>query len=473
MATGDFQDLYNKTIYAAQRDTSVAYDVSRAKEAVNEAYLTLCDLGPQWSFLQHQGSFTLTTNQDAYTYTSIATGLSLTGGINDVIGVNFTTADQPQAHYCSWEDYFAIKQLNPSLAAGTPHLWSTYGDTSLQVWPKPSSNLATTLLVLKTPTELVSNGDVPLVPLAWRFKLLVPAAAAILLRQEGGDAASEGDRYEAIFQKHLEAASQTLVLKPPASQPTQAPLLLPSGLRGSRGTFLDLAHKVCYETNTRPWNQYDLYQAKGALNQVYRSLLDADQDWDFLEFEGQITLTAGQDTYSITSIATALNLSAVRQILALVHDSASAGGSGALEPMGWKELESLARSTQDGEQQGKPAAYAVWDGKVRFWPPPNDNYALGVYLIKGTADLSGDSDTPLVPEEWRYEVLVPLAAARVLQQSPDPNQAGKSALLEARGTSALTRFKEARGAAKFPALRLESPGFSRDLPGSFVDDWSL
>jgi hypothetical protein len=471
LATGDFQDLYTRTLYAAQRDPNVAADVARAKEAVNEAYLSLCDSGPQWSFLVKQGTLTLTINDDTYTYADVATALGVSG-ITDVLAISFGgPAGSYPGHYARWEDFWAIKQLNLSLSAGVPHLWTTYARSQLEIWPKPQSAYSATVIALQQAPELVNNGDTPLVPIGWRHRLLVPAAAAILLRQEsGGDAVSEANNNEALYAKAYEQfATGPMVFSPPVQHPTPAKLLLPAGLQGTKGTFLDLIQRVCYECDQPPWIAYNRERAKDALNQTYRSILDTPDDWDFLEREGQIQLQAGQGTYNISSIASALGVTGIRQILKIVNDSIS--NSSPLEPMSWPDLESLTKSTQDGETNDVPAAFAVWDGKIRFWPAPAEAYKLGVYYLVGVGNLSADSDVPLIPEQWVNEVLVPLAAARVLYQSTDGNAVNKAQMLDGRGQAALRLLRESRAAAKFPELRLQSPRFSADLPGSYAQDW--
>lgn len=471
MATGDFQDLYTRTIYAAQRDPNVAADVARAKEAVNEAYLSLCDSGPQWSFLTAQGTQTLTTNQTSYSFSTIATSLGVSG-ITDVLAWSFGgPAGSAPGHYARWEDFWAIKQLNPSLAAGVPHLWTTYGRSQVEIWPKPQSGYTATVLAMRKAAELVNNSDTTLIPQGWVTKLLVPAAAAILLRQEGGsDAVSEANNHENTYKAIYEQfASGPMVFSTPVAHPTPAQILLPSGLKGASGSFLELAQRVCYEANQPSWIAYNLTRAKEAINAVYRTILDTPDPWDFLEREGQIELTAGQGTYTVSSIATALGVPAIRQLLNVVNDTVS--NSSPLEPMGWPELESLTKSTQDGETDDVPAAFAMWDGKIRFWPAPNLNYKLGIYYIVGTGELTADSDVPLIPDEWVHEVIVPLAAARVLYQSGDAGQIQKGQLLEGRGQSQLKLMREARAAAKNPTLRLQAPRFSADLPGSYAQDW--
>lgn len=473
MAVGDFADLYGKAIQAAQRDSSVTYDVTRAKAAVNQAYLSFCDSGPQWSFLTVQGSLALTVSDNSYTYAEVATALSVPT-VTEVLSWNFNgAAGSHRAHFLPWDDFQAVKQLDPALANGTPSLWTSYADSTVELWPKPTTGITATVLALRGAAELSADGDVPLVPLAWRFRILVPWAAAILLREEGGEAVAEAQQYEALAFKAVEEATQLLQLRPPVPQPTLQPVLLPTALQGASNQFLGVVQQVCYEAGTRVWDQYDLARAKQAVNQVYRSILDSDDEWDFLEREGQITLTASQDTYAISGIASALSVDKIRQVRYLIHDSSQYSGNGILEGMSWQDLEALTRSTQDNESTGTPVAFAQWDGKIRVWPSPNVAYTLGIYYQLGTAELTTNTATFVVPDEWLAEVIVPLAASRVLQQAIEPEKIQKASVLEARGQMALKQFQEARGSAKWPALRLESPRFSSDLPGSYVEDWYL
>jgi len=78
MASGDFQDLYSKAIYGSRRDTSDSFDVARAKEAINEAYLYVSSSGDPWDWLEKEAQFNVTVGQDVYTYDAIETALSTT-----------------------------------------------------------------------------------------------------------------------------------------------------------------------------------------------------------------------------------------------------------------------------------------------------------------------------------------------------------------------------------------------------------
>lgn len=480
MATGDFQDLYTRAIYAAQRDPSVAFDVTRAKEAINEAYLRVCDSGPHWSFLTVSGGpLALTNGATSVSFASIATAMSLPS-VYQVYGVTTTgsagsvsTVSPPQ--HVSWEDYQQIRQQSTAAANGAPTIWTTHSSGQLLYFPPSSSSYSFQFQALRGAVELVNNADVPLIPLQWRAPLLIPCAAAILLRQEGGEALQEAAAHEAVYEKNLERALAALSSSEPAFNTPVDPFQISpmADLVAASGSLRDIAYEVCYQTGAKWWSFRDYSLAVSAINRVYLSLINSQDEWDFLEQEGQITLTSGQDLYSISSIASALGVNGIRELRSVIHDSILVQGQGPLEPLSWQELEALARSTQDNELSGIPAVYAVWDGKVRFWPKPDQAYSLGVFVLKGDTEKSLPADTFLIPTEWLQEVLVPLAAAKVLSLSNDTVKFQRGQVLESQGQAALKNFREARAAAKRPTLRLQSPTFSSDLPSSYVDDGYL
>lgn len=477
MATGDFQDLYTRAIYAAQRDPAVTFDVTRAKEAVNEAYFKICHSGMPWAFLLVSGGpLALTNAATSITYASIATALSVPS-VNKVYGITavgsagaVNTSTAPL--HVSWEDYQQIRQQSTAATNGLPTVWTTHSDSTVLYFPPSSTSYSFTFQALRGVAELSANADVPLIPLPWRAPLLVPCAAAILLRQEGGEALQEAAAHEAAYEKNLELAKAAL-LSPEAVAPVPVDpqqVLPMADLIGTYGTLRDVVYEVCRQVGSKWWSTTDYDVALNAVNRVYLAMLNTQDEWDFLEQEGQVTLTSGQDLYSLTSFATALSVPAVRELKSVIHDSSSVAGQGPLEPLSWQELESLSRSTQDGEASGIPAVYAVWDWKVRFWPKPDQAYTLGVFVLKGDVAKTAAADTLLLPNDWLYEVLVPLAASRVLSQSGDTVKFQRGQVLESQGQAALKLAREARAAAKWPTLRLQSPGFSTDLPGTYVDD---
>ncbi len=201
MASGDFQDLYTKAIYGSRRDTSDSFDVARAKDAINEALLAVSFTGDPWSWLEREGEFTLQTGSDTYTYGTIGTALGTT--VSEILSLVMDSGDGGyRLESMSWD---ALENVAYSTqddeSAGEPIFWSDW-DSKIRVFPKPDEAYTLGCFYRAYQSELSNDSDVPLLPLEWRTRLLVPYACARLLRQEGGaEAASEADRYWGEYQK--------------------------------------------------------------------------------------------------------------------------------------------------------------------------------------------------------------------------------------------------------------------------------
>ena len=177
MASGDFQDLYTKAIYGSRRDPSDTFDVARAKEAINEALLTVSYSGDPWNWLEKEGEFTLEAGSDVYSYDTI--GSALGTSVGELFAFVMDTGDGGyRLEAMTWE---ALEDAAYSTQDGEQQGEPIYRAAQ---------------------TELSANSDVPLMPLQWRTRLLVPYACMRLLRQEGGaEAASEADRYFGEYQR--------------------------------------------------------------------------------------------------------------------------------------------------------------------------------------------------------------------------------------------------------------------------------
>jgi len=470
LPAGDFQDLYTQALYASQRDPGNPYDVERAKEAVNSAWLHLAQLGIQWGWLTTQGDFTVRQGVESYSFDEIAVACGVSG-VTEVLQLSFNgDKGTPFGHYAGWEDFYGVKSLDPQLPPETPHLWTVVGANSVQVFPVPDRDYDATVLALLRPENLDADSDEPVVPFGWRYKLIVEPAAAVLLRQDGGEIGlADAQAHEAEYKTALQEAAGTQAQAGPQTHPTPSSLLLPQGLRGGSGTFLELAQRVCYECNLNPWDRFALERAKEAVNQVQRSIVDQDEDWDFLQAEGRFTVQPGKDLYKISQIAQELAVPRIRQIKAIVFDSNK--DRLWLRGFSWEELERTAFSTRDPSQRGIPYGFAVWNDRIRFYPEPQAAYTFGVYYIQDFGDLVDDEDVCQLPHEWVHEVLIPMAASRVLYQTTDQAEFQRGQVLESVARKAMERFLEARGSAKQPALHQYEPLWSSDLPGGLGEGW--
>lgn len=209
MASGDFLDLAEWSARTARFDTSDTDDMTLAKAAVNDAYLSTCDTGDPWDFLQREGAWLTTAGGDTYDYSSIGTAMGITGGdIAEILSIASDTTGRP-LDSMSWdalERYSYSTQDDPN---SEPVFWAKW-DSRIRLWPTPDQAYTLGSYCRIVPSEMTADTDEPLIPLQWRRRLLVPYAAAILLRTEGGlEAASEArglmNDYDQQFMRFREA----------------------------------------------------------------------------------------------------------------------------------------------------------------------------------------------------------------------------------------------------------------------------
>lgn len=225
MASGDFLDLSQHACRAAQLDPSdTTGDLAQAKAKVNEAYLSVCHDGTPWDFLEKEGQWTTTASSDTYTYSSIATAISLSGAtIREIVNMTNDTDGfymEPAGDWRSLEVVSASTQ-ETSEGTGSPITWTKWGSDGapeIRLYPNPDAVYTIGIKCFVTPNEMSNTTDTPLIPLAWRHRIIVPYAAAMLLEQEGGaEAGADFDRRMARFEANLR---QMRIALGSAKQPT-------------------------------------------------------------------------------------------------------------------------------------------------------------------------------------------------------------------------------------------------------------
>ncbi len=139
--------------------------------------------------------------------------------------------------------------------------------------------------------------------------------------------------------------------------------------------------------------------------------------------------------------------------------------------MDWQQLETTTSSSQEsGEGSGTPTIWSKFGTKIRLYPNPDAVYTLGTYVLLKAAEMSGDTDTPLIPLEFRHSVIVPYAAAILLEQEGG-NEAGNAYdRLMARHREALRDMRVACATSKRPTFNVVGASAFDHLPGS-VSDW--
>jgi len=187
MASGDYLDLAEWSARSARFSTTTASaDLALAKQAVNTAYLSTCSSGDPFDFLSQEGQWETVAGSDVYTLASIATAMSVaaTATIAEITAIA-NDEDGDWISGSSWEDLERFSHSTQDDPTGGPFRFSKWNDR-IRLYPTPDDAYTLGAKVRLTPANMTADADVPLMPIAWRHRLLVPYAAAILLRTEGG-----------------------------------------------------------------------------------------------------------------------------------------------------------------------------------------------------------------------------------------------------------------------------------------------
>lgn len=235
------------------------------------------------------------------------------------------------------------------------------------------------------------------------------------------------------------------------------------------GDFDDLAARACRSAQFDPDNTDDLDRAKEAVNEAYLSTCHDGTSWDFLEKEGVWTTTAGSDVYTYASIATAIGASAasIREIVRMVNDTTG----GVLESYSWEQVEDGSYSTQEaGEGQGTPTVWAKWGNannpEIRLYPTPDAVYSLGTFALLTPDEMTTGTDVPLIPAAWRSRIIVPYAAALLLEQDGGAESGADYERRMSRYREAVQQMRVAHGSGKRPTFNQVAPDAFSHLPGS-------
>jgi hypothetical protein len=179
-------------------------------DAVNDAQLSLLDDTSLWDFLETEGTFSTVAGTDTYTYTVIGstTLVPTTGVPGEILGIENDTVGGPLVPL-SWEalERAALSTQDPNQARGQPGYFAKWGagaGAKIRLYPNPDAVYTLRWFGRSGIPTMTTGTDVPVLPLAWRHRILTPYAAAHLLRIESGYAAA----YEA---SGLEAQSQQAV----------------------------------------------------------------------------------------------------------------------------------------------------------------------------------------------------------------------------------------------------------------------
>lgn len=227
------------------------------------------------------------------------------------------------------------------------------------------------------------------------------------------------------------------------------------------GDFADLKNRALYLARMNASSAVDLARAGEVLNEAYFIISDAGPRWEWLEVEGQFTVSTTNDKYTLASVATAIGANGIKEIYHMTNDTHSIGQ---LTRMSWRELEVFANSTQDDDPRGVVTSFAVFGSDFRVYPWPNATQTLGIIALDTVSEMTLDADTPNIPLTWRFRMLVPYAAARLLEQRGGGEAITMASRLQNEWNDSYEAFEARYASARYPHIKLDSHNVNHDLP---------
>lgn len=140
--------------------------------------------------------------------------------------------------------------------------------------------------------------------------------------------------------------------------------------------------------------------------------------WPFREAVDTINTVAGTQEYTLSSETADLDSNNIIGV--------SIQGASNKKLVYWP-YNQLRADQPDYDLAGSsvPQRYYLKAGKIGFWPVPADAYAVVIDYFKVPTELSGDSDTPIIPVSYR-ESLMHYALSLEHDYNTDPDLAQKS-----------------------------------------------
>lgn len=230
------------------------------------------------------------------------------------------------------------------------------------------------------------------------------------------------------------------------------------------GDYEDLYKKALRNARRQDDDATEILRGGSAVNRAYLGLMDDDIPWDFLEAEGTWTVTAGQDKYTFTEIETALSITAgtLREPL---HIGNKTRGGRLILPMDWAELENSTYSSQDGDANGEPSAWAYEYDFIRFWRTPDQAYDMFMQYRQQPAVMTTTTDEPLLPLSYRDSFLVPQAAAYLWRERSGDEALRMARAFQEDADRAYERLLRSHGSPRGPERRFMAPDYGQNLPG--------
>jgi hypothetical protein len=157
----------------------------------------------RWSFTTKEGTFTVTDASDKYSFSSIASNLS----VDYIARIYNLTNDTEGGVPLTGLDWLSQEQVSDTTQdadpRGCPWCFAVFGE-QVRFYPWPDKTYTIGILYEQGDLQMSADGDVPLIPYAWRHKILVPYAAMRLWEQHSGaDALGHAKYYADQYERNM------------------------------------------------------------------------------------------------------------------------------------------------------------------------------------------------------------------------------------------------------------------------------
>lgn len=155
-------------------------------------------------------------------------------------------------------------------------------------------------------------------------------------------------------------------------------------------TFVDIQDRVL----AFGYGEVDRANVKRWINQAYDDIISR-RRWSWLQDTQSVSTVANQQTLVVSGLTDPPNFWG-----RLYPTTTNLMEPEFLDPM--KFNDGLTRRPYDTGWRGVPQYYTIFDDTITFYPTPDAVYTYTLYYWRGTPELVGDSDVPLIPRQWRH-----------------------------------------------------------------------
>lgn len=207
MAADDATDIVGSALRLSRRDVSRATDLSDGLYWLNEGHRKILKMAIPWDFMEVTGQVVVTPGDQRYTFSSLATALSVTEGIDRILGLVNDSDGGSTLQGLSWKSLERGAWGTQADPGGSPLAFTQIGlgssNATVLLYPTPDQAYTIGVLARKR-IPLLTGGDFPLIPAELASSVLTPYIAARMWEQHAGfEAAQESNKFDGRYVSSL------------------------------------------------------------------------------------------------------------------------------------------------------------------------------------------------------------------------------------------------------------------------------